>query len=150
MTMRKRRIALIAVALFMLLAYAQAQTPAPLTVFCSNGLKAVVEDLAPKFEQAQKIKANVSYGLAADFKKQIDGGASFDVAVLTPALIDDLIKSGKIPADSRAVIARSGLGLAVRHGTAKTDIASAAALKRTLTSATSITYVKAGASGVLF
>src|SRR5262245_33095334 len=76
---------------------------------CSVGIKAVMEALAPEFERTTKHKVIVKYDLAATLKKEIEGGAPFDLAVLTPAMIDDLVKTGKLAADSRTVIARSGL-----------------------------------------
>ena len=65
-------------------------------------------------------------------------------------MVDDLIKSGKIAADSRVVIARSGLALAVRKGAKKPDVSTSDAFKRTLLNAKSIAYAKEGASGVYF
>ena len=69
---------------------------------------------------------------------------------MTPAMLDDLIKQGKVAADTRTVVARSGLALAIKAGAPKPDIGTVDALKRTLLGAKSITYTKEGASGVLF
>jgi molybdate transport system substrate-binding protein len=110
----------------------------------------VVEELAPQFEQATKHKVVITYGLAAALKRQIEAGEPFDVAVLTPPLIDDLIKQGKIAGDTRTVVARSGIGLFMRAGARKPDVRTTDALKRTLLEATSIAYAKEGASGVFF
>ena len=123
---------------------------AEITVLCSNGLKAVVEDLVPKFEQASKHKVIVKYDLAATIKRRIEGGEAFDVAFVTPAVIDDLIKQGKIGAGSRALIARSGLGVAVKSGARKQDISTVEAFKRVLLGAKGIAYAREGASGVAF
>ena len=123
---------------------------AAITVFSSNGFQAVLEDLAPRFERAKHRKLNVTYDLAATLKQRIESGQPFDLAILTPAAIDDLVKSGRIAADSRTPLARSGLGLAIRAGARKPDIATSDAFKRTLTAARSIAYVKEGASGVAF
>jgi molybdate transport system substrate-binding protein len=119
-------------------------------LFCSNGIKAVVDDLVPKFESATKNKVVVTYGLAIALKRRIDAGEPFDVAILTPQAIDDAIKGGTIAADTRTPIARVGLALAIRSGAAKTDIATAEAFKRALLNAKSIAYAKEGASGVAF
>ena len=69
---------------------------AEIQVLCSNGLKAVMEDLAPQFEKATGHKVVVKFGLAAGFKQQIESGAPFDLTVLTPPMIDDLIKQGRL------------------------------------------------------
>ena len=121
-----------------------------LTVLSSNGYQAVLEDLAPRFERATKRKLAVTYDLAATLRQQIEGGRSFDLAILTPAAIDELIKAGRVTAASRTPLARVGLGFAIRAGARKPDVTTADAFKRTLTDAQSITYVKEGASGVAF
>ena len=90
-----------------------------------------------------------TFGLAAALKGRIEAGESYDLAILTPAQLDDLIKQGKA-AGPRAVIARTGLGLMVKAGAAKLDVGTVDAFKRTLLGAKSVTYVPAGASGVAF
>jgi molybdate transport system substrate-binding protein len=106
----------------LILAHAASASAAEIRVLCSNGLKAVFEELAPQFERASGHKVVVTYGLAAVFKQQIESGTAFDLAVLTPALIDDLIKSGKVAADSRTVIARTGLGVMIKTGARKPSV----------------------------
>jgi molybdate transport system substrate-binding protein len=119
-------------------------------VLSSNGFQAVMEELRPQFERATHHKVVVRYGLAAKLKQQIEGGEAVDLAILTPAAIDDLIKSGKIAIDSRTMLARSGLGIAIRAGAPKPDITTVDAFKRSLLAAKSIAYAKEGASGVAF
>ncbi len=121
-----------------------------LIVLCSNGLKAVAEDLIPRFEREAKHRVDVKYGLAASLGQRIEGGEPFDVALVTPAVIDNLIARGRIASDSRATIARSGLALEVRAGAAKPDVSSVEAFKRALLGAKGIAYAKEGASGVAF
>jgi molybdate transport system substrate-binding protein len=152
MVMKHAPITLAALALGLvgLVVPARAADEAALTVLCSNGLKAVAEDLIPKFESSTKHKVGVRYGLAAALKQQIEQGEPFDVAFLTPGAIDDLIKAGKITGDSRNVIARSGLGVAIRAGARKPDIKTVDAFKRALLDSKGIAYAKEGASGVAF
>jgi molybdate transport system substrate-binding protein len=128
----------------------KAASAAEIRVLCSNGLKAVMEDLAPQFERATGNKVVMTFGLAAEFKQRIEKGEAVDVAVLTPPLIDDLIKQGKMAADSRVVIARTGLGIMIRAGAHKPDVSTTDAFKRSLLGAKSIAFAKAGASGVAF
>ena len=117
-------------------------------VLSSVGIKAVVDDLAPQFEQATKHKVTTLFGLASELKAKIEGGESFDVAILTPPLLDDLIAKGRVA--SRSNVARTGLGLMVKAGARKPDVATLDAFKRTLVAAKSITFASAGASGVAF
>src|SRR5689334_18736628 len=123
---------------------------AELKVLCSNGPREVMLELAPEFERASGHKLNLTFGLAAAFKQKIEAGEPFDVVVLVPALLDDVIRQGKVTGDSRAVIARAGNGLAIRAGASRPDIATPEAFKATLIDARSIAYAKAGQSGVYF
>ena len=150
--MKLNRSHVVALALTLLSALVQPASlaAAEITVLCSNGIKAVMEDLVPKFEKATGHKVVIEYDLAAVLKQNIEGGTAFDLAILTPPLVDDLIKQGKVAADSRTMLARSGLGLLIRAGGHKRDISSTDAFKRTLLEAKSIAYAKVGASGVYF
>ena len=131
-------------------AFAGGAQAAEIKVLCSNGLREVFLELVPQFERATGHKVDATFGLAAAFKQRIEGGESFDVAVLTPALLEETIKQGKVSGDNRAVIARAGNGLAIRAGAARPDIATPEAFKAALLNAKSIAYAKAGQSGVYF
>jgi molybdate transport system substrate-binding protein len=119
-------------------------------VLSSVGIKAVIEVLGPQFERATKHKVTTMFDLAGVLKTRIEGGEPFDVAILTPAMIDELISKGKLAAASRTEIARTGLGLMTRAGAPKPDLSTSEAFRKTLLGAKSITYVTTGASGVAF
>ena len=149
--MRIRRfLSALTLASLLVVTHATQASAADIRVLCSNGLKAVFEELAPQFERASGHKVVVTYGLAAGFKQQIDSGTPFDLAILTPALIDELIKSGKMAADSRTVIARTGLGVMTKAGARKPDVRTTDSFKKALLDASSIAYAREGASGVAF
>src|SRR5207302_3554489 len=123
---------------------------ADLVVIASNGVKGALEELAPHYEHASGNKLSFKWGVAAVLKRDIEAGAPFDLAILTNAIVADLVKQGKIAAGSETPIARSGVGLMVRKGAAKPDLSSPEALKRTVQSAKSLTWAKEGASGASF
>lgn len=123
---------------------------AEITILCSNGIKAVMQALVPRFEQATKHHVLVTYGLAANLKRRVEAGESFDIAVLTPALIDNAIDQGQIAGDTRMVLARSPMAIAIRKGTTKADIRTTDAFKKALLASKSITYAREGATGVFF
>jgi molybdate transport system substrate-binding protein len=145
-----RLVLFVALAITVTLVAANAPAAAEIKVLCSNGFQAVLTELAPQFERATPHKVVVTYGLAAVLKQRIEAGEAFDVAILTPAAIDDLVKARKVAADSRTTLARSGLAIAIRAGARKPDITTVDAFKRALAGARSIAYVKEGASGVAF
>ena len=119
---------------------------AEIKVLSTNALKTVVEDLGPKFEQSSGHKLAITWGTAAQLKAQIEKGAAFDVAVLTDAGADDLIKQGKLA--SRTALARSGIAVAIKKGAPKLDLRSVDDFKKMLLSAKSIAWVEQGASGI--
>ena len=119
-------------------------------VLSSVAVKAVMDALVPEFERTTKHKVSAEFGIAAAMKTRMEGGEPFDVAILTPAMLDDLATRKLIDPASRPVVARSGLGLMLKAGSRKPDVSSVEAFKRTLLAARSITYVPSGASGVLF
>ena len=121
-----------------------------ITVLSSNGLRAVLQELAPQFEKATGHQIAISFSVAAELKKRIDGGEAFDLAILTPPLIDDLIRQGTVVRGSRTPIARTGMAIAVRRGAAKPDMRSVETLKAALTAAPSIAFAKEGAGGLFF
>jgi molybdate transport system substrate-binding protein len=123
---------------------------ADIAVLCSTGLKTVVEDLASQFEAQTGDHLVVAYDTSALLKSQIEAGKPFDVVVLTPPLITALIQQGKVAEGSSTPLASAGIGLAVKKGAARPDIATPEALKRVLTSAGSVAYSTSGASGTMF
>ncbi len=117
-----------------------------INVFGSIALKSVLEELGPKFEKETQNKLLFTLAPAAAVKVKIDQGAIFDVAILTVPLIDDLVAAGKIDGTTRAIVARGGLGVAMRAGAPKPDVSTADAFRRMLLGANSIGYNGQGAS----
>lgn len=150
--MRPRRTivpAIAAVSAIAALALSSASLPAhgaEITVLASTALKSVLEQAGPPFGKETGNTLIFKFGPAAVLKDEIDKGAEFDVAVLTKPLNDALEKSGKIDAGSTATIARAGLGVSVRAGTAKPSVKTDADLKLALLNAKSIGYNGVGAS----
>jgi molybdate transport system substrate-binding protein len=107
-------------------------------------------ELAPQFEGAIGTKPVMTWGSAAGLVKELDSGAAADLVVLTAEAIDDLIGRGKVVAGSRVDLARSGIGIAVRKGARKPDIATPDALKQALLAAKSVAHSKTGMSGIYF
>jgi molybdate transport system substrate-binding protein len=146
-------LAISAMAAFSVLAALDAAQAAELKVLSSTALKAAMQELAPQFERTTEYKLAIAFGPTASLKQQIEAGATFDLALITPAAIDDLIKQSKIDAATRRDIARTGIGVAIRAGAAKPDIGTVAAFKRVLLDAKSITYgdpARGGLSSVYF
>jgi molybdate transport system substrate-binding protein len=129
----------------LLLLSATAQS-AELKVSSSTALKKVLEELKPQLEKATGNTISFTFTPAAVVKTQIDQGAAFDVAILTVPLMDAAAEAGKVDNATRAVVARSGLGVAMRAGAPKPDVATVANFKQMLLNAKSIGFNGQGAS----
>jgi molybdate transport system substrate-binding protein len=121
---------------------------AELKIFGSRVTKMIMADIGPSFEQATGYRPVVITDVAAVMKRRIEQGEAFDIAILVNFQTDDLIKSGKLAADTRADVMKAGIGVAVKRGAPKPDIGTVEAFKRTLLEAKSITYLKEGASTI--
>ena len=141
-------VAILAVSIAFIFLFAQ-KTPAQgteLLVVVSDGMKPSVEELVPQIEHSIGRKMTAQYNSSKAIREKIQSGEPFDAAILTSDIIDDLIKQGKIAADTRADIARTGMGVGVRAGAPKPDVSTPEALKRALLSAKSISFNPSGAS----
>jgi molybdate transport system substrate-binding protein len=121
-----------------------------LKIFGSNALRTVLLDSLPAFERANGVTANVEFGSTNHTLEIVRGGAVADLIVATASAIDELIREGKIIQGTRTDLAVSGIGACVRAGQPRPDISSVDALKRTLLSAKSVSYSRAGQSGIHF
>jgi molybdate transport system substrate-binding protein len=119
---------------------------AEIRALVSNALKSTMEEAVPQFEKASGHKLTVTFGAAAELKDSIEKGTPVDVAILTTATTDDLVKEGKLVGAGRVDIARAGAGVAARKGAPKPDISTTAGFKQALLDAKSIAYVGAGAT----
>src|SRR5215469_12642636 len=142
---RGHRLAL-ALGAALMLAQAHPAAAEELRIFGSRVTKMVVGDIGPGYEKTTGRKLTVLTDVAAVMKRRIEQGEPFDLAVLVNFQADDLIKKGKLVADSRADVMRAGIGVAVRRGARKPDISTVAAFKQALLAAKSIVYLKEGAS----
>jgi molybdate transport system substrate-binding protein len=123
-----------------------AQQGEPIRLIASNGVRPVLQALAPQAEKKVGHPLAAQFGTTVSLRQKIAAGEAFEVAVLTAQVIDALIKEGKIVARSRADVGSAGVGLGVRTGAKKPDIGTPDAIKQTLVNAKSITYASDGAS----
>jgi molybdate transport system substrate-binding protein len=108
--------------------------------------------LLPQFEKDTGHRISFDNATAGMLAKRIESGEPFDVAIITPKVIDTLIEMGKIAPGSRVDVAKVGIGVAVKEGAALPDIRTVEAFKRTLIEAKSVAYIdpKAGGSSGIY
>jgi molybdate transport system substrate-binding protein len=129
------------------LSYAAESDKGEVRVLCSNGIRVAVEKLTPEAEKIIGRKISIEFSASSMLKKSIEGGAPFDLAILTPGIIDDLSKSGKIVSGSHTDIASADLAVGVKASSPKADISTPDAIKLRLLAARSLTWTDGGAAG---
>jgi molybdate transport system substrate-binding protein len=112
-----------------------------LKLLSGNALKTVMDELGPQFEKATASTLSVTVGTTTQLKGRIDSGEAFDAVILAKPALDQLAAQGKVVDSTRAVIARSGIGVVVREGALKPDLGTVETFKRAMLDAKSIGYV---------
>lgn len=134
-----------------LIAQATIASAAEIKVFATVGVKSVLEELIPKFENATGNKLNVTWSTAALLTKRVQAGEQVDALILIKGNIETLLKDGKVAPGSNAIFAQSIFAVGVKAGALKPDISTVEAFKKSLLAAKGIAYTNpaaAGASGV--
>jgi molybdate transport system substrate-binding protein len=117
-------------------------------VISGGAFQQVLAALVAQYEKESGNKVGVTYRTVGQHLKLIGSGSeTFDVAVLTPAAIDDLAKEGKVVPGSRADLAKTGVGVAVKAGGPLPDISTVDAFRRMLLAAKSVAYIDPAAGG---
>jgi molybdate transport system substrate-binding protein len=120
-------------------------------VLTAGAFRQVVDALVPAFERQTGNHVSVDNGTAGQLTKRIDGGETFDILVITPAVIDEMIAKGKLSPGSRVLLASVGVGVAVKQGAQKPDIGTVEDFKNALLGAKSVAYIdpaSGGSSGI--
>ena len=124
---------------------------ADVKVLTAGAFKQVVLALVPDFEKQTGNKVIVDNDPAGGLQKRIESGEAFDVAIITPTIVDGLAASGKIVPNSRVNLATVSIGVVVKEGAPKPDIGTVEAFKNALLAAKSVAYIdpaSGGSSGI--
>lgn len=111
-----------------------------LKILSGGAMQGLMGEAVPLFERDGGCKVAVEVGLTSALRKAMADGAVFDIALLPRGDVDALARDGRIAAGSVTDVARSAIGVAVRSGAPKPDIATVDAFKRAVLQAGSVTY----------
>ena len=125
---------------------------AEIRVVTSGAFTAAYLELVPEYERATHNQLVTEFGPSMGTTHnaipiRLARGEAIDVVIMAAPALADLIKLGKVRANSRVDLVQSSIGMAVKAGAPKPDISTVDALKRTLLAAQSIAYSDS-ASGV--
>jgi molybdate transport system substrate-binding protein len=113
-------------------------------------LMGAVRNLAGKYETLTGTRIDADFAPTLGLLDRLQKGETADVLILTQDGLAGLAATGSVVAESCIDLARSLVGLAVRAGVARPDIATEEALRATLLGARSVAYSRLGASGIFF
>jgi molybdate transport system substrate-binding protein len=135
--MNKLSIGIAAVAL---LALGAAASAAELKVLSAGAMQPGLNAAATIFRDKTGDQAKITYEPATDLGKRVAGGEAADVIVSSPTVIADLTKAGRVVSEGQIRLGRVGVGVVVRDGAPRPDIATAQALKSALLDADAVVY----------
>ncbi len=116
-------------------------------VLSAGAVKRGVAQIAKEFERESGNKVTIEFATAPEIRQRVAAGATVDVIVAPPAVMDDIAKQGKIVAESRGFVGRSRMGVVVHAKAAAPGLGDTAAFKRALLGATAVVHNKAS-SGI--
>ena len=120
---------------------------ADIKVLSTQATEEAYKELVPQFEKASGHKVTTLFTGTLDANKRLAAGETYDLLIMSSGSIEEHIKAGKVAAGSRADLAKSGVGVAVKAGASKPDIGSVEAFKKAVLAAKSIGY-STGPSGI--
>ncbi len=120
---------------------------AEIAVIGSTAMREALEATVPLFERTSGATVALRFESGSVLPGAVKDGAPCDLVMTTPATIEELTKAGRLVPNSRVDFVRSGVGVAVRAGAPKPDIATEPAFKAALLKATSV-GISQGPSGV--
>lgn len=121
---------------------------ANIVVYGTVAAKAALTQIVPAFEQASGNHVTLRVATTGELQDAIARGDKVDVAILTKGALDDLTAKGKLDGASLVMVAKSGIGVAVKKGAPAPAIATGDDFKASLLAAKSIAYTAQGATGV--
>jgi molybdate transport system substrate-binding protein len=126
---------------------------AELKVLSASALKPVLPELAEVFRRESGHSVTLSFATAGEVERRLVAGEALDAVAVTDIAVGKLTGQGLVPQGAHSIVARVGVGMGVREGAPKPDIATTEALKQVLLGAKSVTYpdpARGGASGIHF
>lgn len=118
-----------------------------ITGISSMATREVLAELVGAYLQRSGVVVTIESVGGVDAARRVQAGELFDLVVLAADAIDKLVASGRVVADSKTDLVRSGVAIAVCEGSMRPDIGSEDALRRAVLSARAIGY-STGPSGV--
>ncbi len=124
---------------------------AEIKVLSAGAYQSIVVAVQPEFEKQTGHKLVIDNDTVGGLAKRIEDGEAFDVVIVSPGALDELIKKGKAASGTRQTLARVGIGVMVKDAAVKPDIATVDAFRKAVLDAKTVAYIdpaSGGSSGI--
>lgn len=118
-----------------------------LKLLSAGAVKGGVTQLAAEFERASGHAVAIDFAPAPDLRDRIAAGEAADAVILPQSMLDELAAHGKVLADSRALLGRSRMGVAVHANAPQHALTDTAGFKRLVLGASAVVHNNAS-SGI--
>lgn len=127
-------------------------TASDIKVLTAGAYKPVVLALQADFEAQTGHRLLAENDTAGALQRRVMAGEAFDVLVITPAALAQLVQAGKVVDGSKnqganQKLARVAIGVAVKNGSVLPDISTVSAFQNALLAARAIAYIDPAAGG---
>ena len=133
--------------LVLVLLHVQPACAQALQVVTAGALKPLVITVTPSFEAAAGVKVHVQTDTAGAIVRRIQAGEYFDLVIVTSTGLQALSDAGTTDPSTSKLIAKVGIGVAIRNGATPPALASVEDFKRAVVSARRIAYIDPAAGG---
>jgi molybdate transport system substrate-binding protein len=123
---------------------------ADVKVWTARLLATVLQEVGTQFERETGHRLKVTEIFGPQLIKRLAAGEPFDtdVLILHYDYVDALIRDGKLRADTRMDLVKTGIDVEVKAGAPKPDVSTVDAFKQALLKAKSVAYLKNGIESV--
>jgi molybdate transport system substrate-binding protein len=132
--------ALFVLAALVSIASGSSAVAADIHVMTGGAPKEVLAVLTPQFEKQTGHKVHFNYIVIAGMQQKLTAGEKPDMVLMPVPAIDARVKDGILRGDARAALGIVRIGLIVRAGAAKPDIATLDAFKKAMLAAKSVVH----------
>ncbi|HEX3971419.1 MAG TPA: substrate-binding domain-containing protein [Stellaceae bacterium] len=126
---------------------------AEINVLSAGAVGAALKALVADYQKQGSNTVTLTFGNVGQIEDKLKAGVPADIIILSQPALDDLVKARGLIAGSAKPLGRVGMGVAIKAGAVKPNIATPASFKAALLATPSIAYsdpAGGGSSGVFF
>ena len=111
------------VVLVVLAGWGSAGEAAEVKVLSAGAVRGIVTDLAEAFRRETGHTVTLTFGTVGVVRQKLTAGESADIVIMTDAAVDEMAQKGAVTPGTRTDLARTAIGVGVKDGAPRPDIA---------------------------